>query len=169
MTNEQSSIEYPTEIHRLLKLGGTSHESTATPFILPQVEPEPESKEHVEELDHNLLVETAPKKAINWKALIVYPAVFLVAFFFFYTLFNFSALFAQFQSWFIKPQEEVILGNDQLAYYNWIQGYYFTVNDTKLLDPHNDIDRDGLSNMDEFAMHTNTTLPDSDSDGFSDG
>jgi LPXTG-site transpeptidase (sortase) family protein len=54
-------------------------------------------------------------------------------------------------------------------YYTWINNYYYAVGDSKLLDPNNDIDKDGLSNLDEFTMRTNPIVADSDGDGFTDG
>lgn len=176
-----STIEYPSEIHRLLKIGGPSHDehidrAVEEPTLLHDL-PTDQPAAHTEHTVHAapdvpvypVNLETMQTKSSAWKMLFIYPAVFLVAFMFFYVVLNFSALFAQVQSWFIKPQEEVQLGAHVNEYYAWIQGYYFTVNDTTLLDPYNDIDKDGLSNMDEFIMRTNPVLADSDSDGFTDG
>ncbi|OGE90624.1 MAG: hypothetical protein A3E29_00625 [Candidatus Doudnabacteria bacterium RIFCSPHIGHO2_12_FULL_48_16] len=61
------------------------------------------------------------------------------------------------------------LGDQEAQYYAWISGYYFMVNDQKMLEPNNDIDKDGLSNMQEFIMRTNPTLADSDRDNYPDG
>ncbi len=169
--DDATSIEYPTEIHRLLRIGGPDHapevEEPTLHHDLPTDQGAPVTHAAPEAPAANL--ELTREKPSVWKALLIYPFVFFVAFVFFYVLFNFSSLFAQMQSWFIKPQAEVQLGANINEYYAWIGGYYFTVNDTKLLDPYNDIDKDGLSNMDEFTMHTNPVLADSDSDGFTDG
>jgi LPXTG-site transpeptidase (sortase) family protein len=100
---------------------------------------------------------------------LVYPLVFGVAFAFFYVILNFNALLLQVQGWFAKDEDEVILEEDLTAYNNWIGGYFFAVQDTEKLEPNNDIDFDGLSNLDEFGIKTNPTIADSDSDGVSDG
>ncbi len=175
--NDTVSIEYPSEIHRLLKIGGPSHSEHTEEVTLPNNLPTDLPAAHAEHIVHpapeasasldNLEIVREPTS--TWKTLVLYPVVFFAAFIFFYVLFNFSALLAQVESWFIHPQAEVQLGSQLNDYYFWIQGYYFTVNDTKLLDPNNDIDKDGLSNMDEFIMRTNPVLADSDADGFSDG
>lgn len=109
------------------------------------------------------------KKAKNWTAIVVYPFVFLAAFAFFYVILNFNALLLQVQSWFAKDQEEVILEEDLTEYNKWIGGYYFAIQDREKLEANNDIDRDGLTNVDEFTIKTNPTIADSDSDGVSDG
>lgn len=101
--------------------------------------------------------------------LLFYPIIFLAAFVFFYTVLNFSSLVAQVQGWFVKAEEEQILGEDLTEYYRWISGYYFAVGDLELLEPASDIDKDGLANLDEFIMKTNPTLPDSDQDSHPDG
>ncbi|MBI2607520.1 MAG: sortase [Candidatus Doudnabacteria bacterium] len=99
-----------------------------------------------------------------------YPVVFIVAFAFFYTLFNFSSLVSQVDAVFNnQSQDEVILGEDIGDYYEWISRYYFAVSDKKLLSATNDIDEDGLANYDEFVLQTNPTVLDSDNDGVSDG
>jgi LPXTG-site transpeptidase (sortase) family protein len=82
---------------------------------------------------------------------------------------NFSSITAQVQGFFSKPQDHQILGDQLAAYYQWINGYYYAVSDRKLLDPTNDIDKDGLSNLDEFIMHTNPIAADSSGTGMSDG
>jgi tRNA U38,U39,U40 pseudouridine synthase TruA len=82
---------------------------------------------------------------------------------------NFSAISSQVRGWFEKPQDQQILGADTAEYYKWIGNYFYAVGDRKLLEPTNDIDKDGLTNQDEFIMKTNPILPDSDGDGFSDG
>ena len=107
------------------------------------------------------------KKSV--KALIVYPLIFVLAFTFFYLIMNFSSLTAQVQGFFTKPQDEQILGVQTNDFYTWISGYYFAVADSKMLDPNNDIDKDGLTNYDEFALKTNPLVFDSDEDGYSDG
>ncbi|MBI4363399.1 MAG: sortase [Candidatus Doudnabacteria bacterium] len=147
------TINYPSEIEDLLRLSG---QAASIPLDLPVAE-----AAAVAEID-------LAKKYIN-SGILVYPAIFLAAFVFFYALLNFSSLTAQVSGWFSKPQDEQILGDDLSAYYNWIGGYYFSVGDFTLLEPNNDIDYDGLTNMDEFTIKTNPTLADSDSDSFSDG
>lgn len=78
-------------------------------------------------------------------------------------------MWAQVEGVFSKPQAQQILGADSAEYYKWIGNYFYAVGDAKLLEPANDIDKDGLSNYDEFIIKTNPILADSDSDGFSDG
>lgn len=166
------------EIHKLLKLGDyepTRDLEAATPFPvdlpiaageavldLPIMTP----------MENHAVIFPEPmvrEKSFRLGSLLVYPAIFLAAFGFFYVLLNFGSIVAQVQGFFTKPQDQTILGDQLTAYYDWINGYYYAVGDKKLLDPNNDIDHDGLSNMDEFIMHTNPTVADSDSDGFSDG
>jgi LPXTG-site transpeptidase (sortase) family protein len=106
-------------------------------------------------------------KRIN--AYLLYPMVFVVSFAFFYVLLNFSSLVGQVQALFTKPEEETILQEDLRPYYAWINGYFFAVQDRTLLEPNNDIDKDGLTNLDEFYLRTNPTLADSDGDGIPDG
>jgi LPXTG-site transpeptidase (sortase) family protein len=110
-------------------------------------------------------------RMLKVKNLLIYPAIFIAAFGFFYLILNFSSMWAQVQGFFVssKPQAEVQLGTQSTAYNAWIKGYYFSVVDEKLLDPNNDIDKDGLSNMDEFILQTNPTMADSDSDSYPDG
>lgn len=107
------------------------------------------------------------KKTI--KTLVFYPVIFILAFTFFYFILNFSSLTAQVQGFFTKPQNEQILGVQTDDFYTWISGYYFAVLDSKMLDPNNDIDKDGLTNYDEFVLKTNPLIFDSDEDGYSDG
>jgi sortase A len=104
-----------------------------------------------------------------FKGLVMYPAIFVVSFAFFYVLFNFSSLVSQVNAWFIKPEDEVVLDQDLGPFYSWIQGYYFAVVDKTLLEPNNDVDKDGLSNLDEYIIRTNPTIADSDGDGKTDG
>ena len=167
-------MEYTTEIHRLLRLGDSPHTTADIPVELPIQE---QHIEHAEvKLSHGLAandgldtLEIIEEKSFNVKALFVYPAIFLAAFGFFYLLLNFSAIWAQVDGWFTEPQAVVQLGDETVEYYNWIGGYYFYVIEQKLLEPNNDIDKDGLSNMDEFTMRTNPTVVDSDRDGYPDG
>jgi LPXTG-site transpeptidase (sortase) family protein len=108
-------------------------------------------------------------KQKSWKGILVYPFVFLLAFMFFYVVLNFNALLLQTQSWFAKDEDEQILAADLEEYNKWIGGYYFSIRDNEKLEPNNDIDLDGLSNLDEFIIKTNPILADSDSDGITDG
>ncbi len=192
-----NNSNYPSEIHRLLKLGGDSNEPLAAgieapetkempqnlPMSLPVVEPQ---------ADHNAspgpvflpdtigrsqaIFQSAEAEEIQpaWvrglrSNFILYPAIFLIAFMFFYSAINFPALISQMQGWFAPAEAEQILGDDLTDYYSWIGGYYFSVGQKEPLEPANDLDWDGLSNMDEFLIRTNPTVADSDADGFSDG
>jgi len=103
------------------------------------------------------------------RKVLVYPVIFVVSFAFFYVLLNFSSLVSQVNAWFIKPEDEVVLQGDLVPFNEWMNGYYFAVGNRDLLDPSNDIDKDGLSNHDEFITRTNPTIADSDLDGTSDG
>lgn len=105
----------------------------------------------------------------SWASYLVYPLVFVLAFGFFYVVLNIGALTAQVSGWFAKSEEEVILQEDLTAYNTWINGYFFAVGDKEQLEANNDVDNDGLTNLDEFTVRTNPTDPDSDSDGISDG
>lgn len=113
----------------------------------------------------------AVKKAGNksWTGFLVYPLVFVIAFAVFYGVLNFAALSAQVSSWFMKSEDEVVLQEDLTTYNTWINGYFFAVGDKDKLGPNNDIDLDGLTNLDEFKIKTNPTLADSDGDGVNDG
>jgi LPXTG-site transpeptidase (sortase) family protein len=114
----------------------------------------------------------APRKMPSGRTmsgLLVYPVVFIVAFAFFYVILNFNALAVQVSGWFAKDESEAILEEDLPEYQKWIGGYYFAVGDKEKLEPNNDIDIDGLSNLDEFKIKTNPTVADSDADGVSDG
>jgi LPXTG-site transpeptidase (sortase) family protein len=171
------SEQYTSEIHQLLKLGDSPASSPKSdlPIGLPMAESAavphdlPGIKNIHAHQTHESVIETNPKKVFRLKQLIIYPFVFLAAFAFFYIVLNFSSLLAQVQGWFIKPQAEVTLGQSLDPYYKWISAYYFSVGDVKLLDPNNDIDKDGLSNHDEFVMGTNPVGSDSDMDGAKDG
>ncbi len=165
--------DYESEIHRLLKigpprldgesrLGGPSedHSISHAPEQLP--------------VSHNsgavaVPIAQMPEVGKNLKSILVYPFIFLGAFVFFYFILNFSAIWAQVEGYFSKPQAEQIMGTDTAEYYKWIGNYFYAVGDQKLLEPTNDLDKDGLSNHDEFVMRTNPILSDSDNDGFSDG
>lgn len=155
------STYYPTEIHRLLKIGDN--------LILP-----PTPVKYVEQPKTELKFEEIETKP-NWisKAyqsnLFIYPMVFVVAFAFFYSVFNFQSLISQVQGWFAKNEDQQVLGDNLTEYYSWMGGYFFSVGNKESLEPASDIDRDGLSNMDEFIIQTNPIIADSDSDGFSDG
>jgi sortase A len=105
----------------------------------------------------------------GWSGAIVYPLIFILSFAFFYAALNYNSLWAQFQSWFTQDEDEQILQADLDKYYDWIGGYYFAVGDREKLEPNNDLDKDGLTNLDEYWIRTNPTLFDSDSDGTSDG
>jgi LPXTG-site transpeptidase (sortase) family protein len=112
---------------------------------------------------------TQPQASGQWSSFVTYPAVFLVAFGFFYAMLNFNALWIQVNGWFAPDQNEAILAEDMTAYYNWINGYFFAVQDREKLGPNQDVDGDGMTNYDEFLIKTNPTVADSDNDGVSDG
>lgn len=112
--------------------------------------------------------ESKPGKGF-FKGLLLYPVIFVISFAFFYVLFNFSSLVSQVNAWFVKSEDEEVLKEDLAPFYKWMEGYYFAVDNKQLLEPNNDIDKDGLSNLDEFIARTNPTISDSDSDGDSDG
>ncbi len=159
-----------SEIHQLLKLGDVRLHVQGAPEELPiLIQEQPVEHAEVRHLHAPEALEIIEEKRFRFKSLLVYPLVFFVAFMFFYVILNFPAILAQMQGWFTKPQAQVQLGDQSAQYYVWIQGYYYAVSDIKLLDPNNDLDHDGLSNMDEFIMHTNPTVADSDRDGYPDG
>ncbi|MBX4188310.1 MAG: sortase [Candidatus Doudnabacteria bacterium] len=186
---------FQSEIHRLLKLGpdlskpyqpqvsedSTAAINTGVPLNLPmqsadEIVPKFNNRESGRQAEFQL----APKglseakhyknaKFSKWTSLLVYPFVFLVAFAFFYLILNFNAIIIQMQGWFAKDETEVILEEDLAAYEQWIGGYFFAIKDREKLEPNQDIDNDGLSNLDEFTIKTNPTVNDSDYDGTSDG
>ena len=160
--HEQESHEAPVN----LPLAQTDEHLSALDLELPVPV--------IEDLKHPVEIHEArtPRPILSQSVksnLIFYPLIFVLAFAFFYSVLNFSSLVSQVQAWFVKPEEEQVLGENLQEYYKWIGGYYFFVGSLELLEPAGDIDKDGLSNMDEFAMRTNPTVFDSDSDGFSDG
>jgi len=175
--------EYSSEIHKLLKLGGSDDSHLhSTPEGLPTPPgTENDGGSHLTHIpDHasheagaaamempGLTRINMPK--VNLRAFIIYPVIFFVAFVFFYTVLNFSSLWAQVQGFFAPPQAEQVLGSDSAEYYKWISNYFYAVTDPTLLDPNNDIDKDGLTNYDEFILRTNPIVADSDGDGYNDG
>lgn len=157
------SVNYPSEIQEMLRLGEVFDRDSEA------------GHGHSIPLNLPVVAVSGPANLPDFnlpnfkKELIIYPAIFLAAFIFFFSVLNFSSLSAQVSGWFAKPQEEQILGEDLSEYYKWIGGYFFSVGDTALLGPNNDLDKDGLTNIDEWTIRTNPTIADSDSDGFSDG
>jgi sortase A len=171
--------DYESEIHKLLKLGGPEPVKGIKGVHVPN-EPHPHlpvEKAHIghdnsaaataDEIPGMVNLDEPRPGAI--RNLIIYPVIFGLAFVFFYVLLNFSAVWSQIEGFFDKPQAQQILQEDTAEYYQWISNYFYAVGDNKLLEPTNDIDKDGLSNHDEFVMRTNPIVADSDSDGFTDG
>jgi sortase A len=160
---------YQTEIHRLLRIGDN--------IVVPKNESKPAAKPTTKEtMSFSSLVFEYTGAAIErlkrsrYSGLMVYPMIFLGSFLFFYIILNFPSFVSQVQGFAsTKTQDEQILEDKLPAYYAWIGGYFFSVGDKGLLGPTSDIDKDGLSNMDEFIIRTNPTISDSDSDGISDG
>jgi LPXTG-site transpeptidase (sortase) family protein len=159
------------EIYRLLKIGAfadlagastTDHTSDHT--AQTQIDPEQNESALIGAIISEGWLTIAP-----YRGILVYPLVFGVSFFIFYTTMNFPSLIASAQGFFSKPQNQQLAGEDQVAYNNWIKGYFYSVNNKDLLSPNNDYDKDGLTNYDEFILRTNPTVTDSDSDGTSDG
>jgi len=156
------------EIHRLLKIGPSATEAI-------DHGPEHKHEDIHEPLDSQ--AEAIPVEQVTnghkpknfWVSYLIYPVIFVVAFVFFYVVLNFSSLFVQLQGFFTPPQDKQILGENLTEYYGWIGNYYYAVSDREFLDPNNDIDKDGLSNLDEYNIRTNPIVADSDGDGFSDG
>jgi LPXTG-site transpeptidase (sortase) family protein len=171
--------EYASEIHKLLKLTDPAHEDPSEldlhvddahePVGLPVEEMQIEHDSHGTAVAVMPGIESLEPNQFNWKSLLVYPAIFFAAFAFFYIILNFSSVWSQVEGVFTKPQSQEILGVETAEYYKWISNYFYAVGDPKLLEPTNDIDKDGLTNHDEFTMRTNPLLADSDNDGFSDG
>ncbi len=170
---------YPSEIHKLLKIGGDEEpDFHGAPHGLPEADDNSHREVKKSEpaydavsVSHSGAAEAAMPQLqrVNFKGLLVYPVIFLVAFVFFYLVLNFSSIFSQIGGWFAKPQAEEILGENLEEYQKWINNYFYAVGDLKLLEPNNDLDHDGLSNHDEFIMRINPIVADSDNDGFSDG
>ncbi len=171
-----------SEIHKILRLGP----DLSKPFVPPVQEIESTQAVAIEsglpfelpldntkyEMQTLIDVQSQLKpanKPTTWASYLIYPVVFAIAFVFFYIALNFNALLIQAQGWFAKDEEEVILQDNLDEYNAWIKGYYFSVSDKSSLKPLNDLDKDGLTNMDEFLAKTNPTLADSDSDGVTDG
>lgn len=144
-------------------------DSGAVPMDLPIFQTAPRELKLPFEVKAPAKPVTQAGSAKSWTSYLVYPLVFICAFGFFYIILNFSALLLQVQSWFAKDEQEAILEEDLTAYNNWINGYFFAIGDREKLEANNDVDNDGLTNLDEFKVKTNPTDPDSDSDGVSDG
>lgn len=176
------SDNYNLEIHRLLKIG---FEEETEAILVPQekvvepkiIAPAPKAsiKKSVKLPSYSIIAKAKALTKHNfWQSkyngLLVYPAVFLCAFLFFYFMMNLPSFVSQVQGFTLnKSQDEQVLKDRQPAYNAWIQGYYFAVGNKALLTTTSDLDKDGLSNMDEFILRTNPTVADSDSDGMSDG
>ncbi len=166
--------DYQSEIHRLLKLNGSDESHIhGAPHGLPiqnqDSEINVETHGHSNAGEATMDAQQIDTSKLSFKSLLIYPFIFLAAFAFFYVMLNFPSMWAQVEGWFSKPQAEEILGNDSAEYFKWINNYFYAVGDRNLLEPTNDIDKDGLTNHDEFIMKSNPILADSDSDGFSDG
>jgi LPXTG-site transpeptidase (sortase) family protein len=169
------NIQYISEIHRILKIG----DHTILPHIQGAPEGLPIDKTHEpvapiktptskqDNFAHE--IESIGTSRSSFRGLVVYPAIFLAAFVFFYVILNFSSVFAQINGLFIKPQSQQILGGQSAEYYKWISQYFYAVGDPNLLAPTADIDHDGLTNYDEFIMHTNPIVADSSGNGMLDG
>src|SRR3989338_1458509 len=167
-------MEYESEIHKLLKIGapaeevhhlGSGQEHMTPHEAVEELSIASDSTAAIEEVS----VQVGSKLGKALKMLVGYVMLFLAAFVFFYSVINFGAFWSQIQGWFSKPQDEQILGEDLQEYYKWIGNYFYAVGDDKFLEPTNDIDKDGLSNHDEFVMRTNPIIADSDSANFTDG
>ncbi|MEJ0020970.1 MAG: sortase [Candidatus Doudnabacteria bacterium] len=185
MTNQ-----YISEIHSLLKLGdpnvspaingapeglpiaGENKADSHTPAVnVREHEQILHSNADTAKLNNNFVIKMNKSNptVAHVKSFLIYPMIFIIAFGFFYIVLNFASVSAQVQGMFAKPQAQQILGDQLPAYDSWINGYFYSVSDATLLDPNSDIDKDGLSNMDEFIMRTNPTVADSDGDGYPDG
>jgi LPXTG-site transpeptidase (sortase) family protein len=162
-----------SEIYRLLKIGDFT--------IVPETQTAPPQIEELKAKAQKALVETQSKYKVTLFSQIfklfkpvakylIYPLIFAVSFSIFYFSLNFPSLTAQISSWFnTSSQTQEQLGENLAAYSKWINGYFYAISNRDLLTPTNDIDKDGLTNLDEFVMKTNPTVIDSDSDGTNDG
>src|SRR3989344_1353008 len=150
------SSEYASEIHRLLKIPDPGSQNAGLPEDLPVAETH--SKEELPKIEqpaHHLEFVPEKVRTLKFRGLIIYPTIFIVAFIIFYAALNFSSLVSQVEGFFMKPQEEVVLGDQLVPYYQWISGYYFSVGDSKLLEPNNDIDKDGYPDGTEIINYKN--------------
>ena len=156
------------EIFRLLKLGGFAAIGNEQELPKPEIY-KPSNQEKAKAIYSKMSAKYKPGIRA-YSGLLMYPLIFGASFTFFYTAMNFPSLAAQASGFFnTKSQEQQIVGQDLAAYTAWINGYFYAVSNKDLLAANNDIDKDGLTNYDEFVMRTNPTLSDSDSDGTSDG
>src|SRR5258708_5015486 len=169
--------DYQSEIHKLLKLHGSSDESHVhlAPEGLPILHQE-ELSMPSEMISHSTAatatmngINNFDVSRINFKSLLIYPVIFAVAFMFFFVVLNFPSIWAQVEGMFAAPQSQQILGSDSAEYYKWISNYFYAVKDPALLAPTADIDKDGLTNYDEFILKTNPIVADSSNSGTSDG
>lgn len=164
---------FQSEIYRLLRLGPDQNQpddfGESAVADLPVAQTTPQPVQPPQAAQSAVLAMPEQKRTQTIPGLLAYPAIFAGAFIFFYVALNFGAIAQQVSGWFVKSEDEQILEETLEPYYNWIGGYFFAVGDKQLLEPANDIDKDGLTNHDEFIIKTNPTLADSDSDGISDG
>lgn len=168
---EQAQENY-SDIRRLLRID-PDPEIADLPIAQPDdarhkpALPEPGLTLNIEEAEA-AVGEGLIKKFFRSKVL-AYAALFLSAFILFYAVLNARSLLSQMQGWFAPAENEQILQDDWDEYYAWIGGYFFAIGNAESVEPAADLDRDGLSNMDEFVLRTNPLIADSDRDGYPDG
>ncbi len=124
---------------------------------------EREISEHADDLPGQEKA-TGGKGAAAFKAVktaLPYAGIFAVGLFlyyFFFSGFNFSGLFAQ------KPKNPTVPKESALsqlqaqqsdAYYAWIKSYYYDVSDSKITDPNGDNSGNGLTNFQKYLLKLN--------------
>lgn len=162
--NLPTESQYPSEIYRLLRIGDEFPMPETAAYSVTPVQKKTPRRIFS---GFSRKFKNSEGKYYGW---IIYPLVFIVSFLFFYLAMNLPSLAAQVQGFASNSSQDEQLLQDRLpAYQSWINGYFFSVADKSLLSATSDIDKDGLSNMDEFIVKTNPTIADSDADGISDG
>ncbi|HVY67306.1 MAG TPA: hypothetical protein VHA30_00190, partial [Patescibacteria group bacterium] len=96
-----------------------------------------------------------------------YVAVFAVGLFLYYFFFSSSTglhfgflsnLFTKSESAPAKPQQTALQqleNQDQSAYRQWINGFYYDVTDPKVIDPETDNSGNGLTNFQKYLLNLN--------------
>ena len=90
-----------------------------------------------------------------------FVAVFVVGiflYFFFFSSINFSNVLSSNMPKASTPQQTALQqmeAADSAGYQKWISGFYYDVNDPKLLDPENDNSGNGLTNFQKYLLNLN--------------
>ncbi len=175
---EPEAFGFSPKEESVAPLSGVALPVAPLPVIEPTAVPEPEPEKPVE---FSSEVKPAPEVSIqefgsplsrfltkNW---VRYPSIFILALGFFYVLFNLGALWQQAGNWMSSPAKRDLASREQASpeYQKWLKKYYVFANDPQIFLANNDVDQDGLTNLQEFYLGTNPLETDTDGDGYADG